>query len=258
MASPEHMIAASNRIVVAYDAIASEYEGQLERNPVATYMRNRLHLHFVSTFRPGDRVLDFTAGTGLDAIFLSEHGIRVSAFDASSRMIEELQKKAARCGLHIDARVLLAERMDEPEGYYAGAISTFAGLNTIQDMPQLGHALAHSIRPHGHVILHGLNDLCLWQAVADLLQRRASRNGRLCIGGENVQHRLYSPLILWRQAFAPYFRVCHMYALSVVAAPPLLKQFPRIAPLVLGVDRLLGNVFPGAGDFFVLDLERRS
>lgn len=258
MERADQLIAASDRIAAAYDAIASGYDAQLERNPVAAYMRKRLHLHFVSTFRPGERVLDFTAGTGLDALFLAAQGIQVSAIDASPRMIAELQKNAARCGLHIESCVLLAERLDEPEGYYCGAVSTFAGLNTIQDMPRLAAALAYSIRPHGRVVLHGLNEFCLWQVAANLLQHHGNRNGILRIGEESVQHRLYNPSALWRQAFAPYFRVHDMYALSMIAAPPLLKRFPRIATPVFGVDRFLGRIFPGAGDFFVLDLERRS
>ena len=258
MERADQLIAASDRIAVAYDAIASDYDSQLEQNPVATYMRKRLHLHFLSTFRAGERVLDFTAGTGLDAIFLASQGIQVSTIDASPRMIAELQKTAAQSGLQIDARVLLAEQMDEPDAFYDGAISTFAGLNTIQDMPKLAAALAHSLRPCGHVILHGLNEVCWWQVAANLSQRRADRNGKLRIGVESVQHRLYNPSALWRQVFAPYFSVHQMYALSVIAAPPLLKRFPRIAPLVFGVDPLLGKIFPGAGDFFVLDLERRT
>jgi 2-polyprenyl-3-methyl-5-hydroxy-6-metoxy-1,4-benzoquinol methylase len=251
------MIAAGDRIAVAYDAIAAEYDVQLERNPVAAYMRKRLHRHFAATFHPGDRVLDLTAGTGLDALFLAAQGIQVSALDVSSRMIAELQRNAAKSGLHIEARVLSAEYMDEPGGYYAGAISTFAGLNTIHDMPALAESLAHSLHPHGRVILHGLNEFCLWQAAANLLRRHADRDGMLRIGGEGVQHRLYAPLALWRQAFAPYFRLRQAYALSVVAAPPFIKRFPRIAPFVFQVDRLLGYAFPSSGDFFVLDLERR-
>lgn len=257
MARPEHMIAVGDRIAVAYDAIATEYEVQLERNPVAAYMRRRLHRHFAATFRPGDCVLDLTAGTGLDALFLAGQGIQVSALDVSSRMIAELQQNAAKSGLHIEARVLAAEQMDGPEGYYAGAISTFAGLNTIQDMPALAQSLAHSLRPHGRVILHGLNEFCLWQAAANLLRRRAERDGVLRVGGASVQHRLYSPFALWRQAFAPYFQVRQAYALSVVAAPPFIKRFPQTAPLVFQVDQLLGWAFPSSGDFFVLDLERR-
>jgi hypothetical protein len=124
-------------------------------------------------------------------------------------------------------------------------------------MPALAESLAHSLGPFGRVILHGLNEFCLWQAAANLLRRRADREGTLRIGGKSVQHRLYSPFALWRQAFAPYFRVHEAYALSVIAAPPLIKRFPRTAHPVFGIDRLLGKAFPGSGDFFVLDLERR-
>src|SRR5512143_4116043 len=77
-------------VAQAYDAIAAEYDGQLARDPIARYMRARLHEHLSHLFRPGDRVLDFTAGTGIDACYLASQGVRVMALDCSSGMIAQL------------------------------------------------------------------------------------------------------------------------------------------------------------------------
>ncbi len=248
----------STDVAHVFDGVAAEYEAQLARNPVAGYMRAELHAHFARTFHRGDHVLDFTAGTGIDAFLLAARGVRVTAIDISPAMIAELRKNLVRRGLPIDARVLAAERLSELEERYDGAISTFAGLNLIADLPRVEENLARAVRPGGCVILHGLNRFCLWQAAASALRHRGERGGALRVGGERVAHFLYDPFALWRAAFAPHFKLRQAYGLSVVAAPALVERTGRLAPAIFLADRITGRILPAAGDFFVLDLERRA
>jgi SAM-dependent methyltransferase len=252
------MIATNEQVARAYDAIASEYAAQLESNPVAAYMRVQLHAHFARVFHRGDRVLDFTAGTGLDALFLAARGVRVTATDVSPAMIAELRQSAAARGLPIDARVVAAERLGEWDNHFDGAISTFAGLNLIADLPRVAENLAHTVRPGGRVILHGLGRSCFWYAAANRLRSRGTRSGNLCVGATSVAHRLYDPFALWHAAFERHFKLREAYAQSVIAAPALVKRAVRFAPAIFWTDRLVGRMLPAAGDFFVLDLERRE
>jgi 2-polyprenyl-3-methyl-5-hydroxy-6-metoxy-1,4-benzoquinol methylase len=251
-------MAANEPVGQAYDAIALDYETQMGKNPVAAYMRARLHEHFVRLFRRGDRLLDFTAGTGIDALFLAERGVQVTAVDVSPAMIAELKRNAAQRNLSVEVCVLDAERLGELSVTFDGAISTFAGLNTIGDMPRLAEALARAIRPGGHVVLHGLNRDCLWQAVGSRLRHRGGRTVQMRIGGTAVTYSLYNPFALCRAAFASHFDLREAYGLSVVAAPAVVKRIPRGAPLVFWTDRVVGRMLPAAGDFFVLDLEKRA
>lgn len=244
-------------IARAYDLIAPDYEAQLARNPVAVEMRRRLHRHFDRAFRPGDRVLDFTAGTGIDALYLAARGISVTALDASPGMLVELKRGAAPRGLAIDARVLAAERLSEAGSGFDGAISTFGGLNTIADMSRLACHLAGCVKPHGRVILHVLNAFCLWQAVTTALGRGGVRSGVLRVGETGIRHTLYRPGELGK-VFAPYFRLRGVYGLSVIAAPAVVVRWPRWARRILQLDAAIGTRFAGAGDFFVMDLERRD
>ena len=78
------------------------------------------------------------------------------------------------------------------------------------------------------------------------------------IGKQIVQHRVYNPFALWRIAFADYFDVRRVYGLSVVAGLPLMKRFPCAGHPLFALDRILGRVFPAAGDFFVIELEKRD
>ncbi len=244
-------------IARAYDLIAPDYEAQLARNPLAVEMRRRLHRHFDRVFRPGDRVLDFTAGTGVDALYLAARGISVTALDASPGMLAELTRRAAQRGLAINVRVLAAEHLSEARATFDGAISTFGGLNTIDDLPRLAHDLAGCVKPQGRVILHALNAFCLWQAVTARLGRGGARDGLLHVGETHLRHRLFGPGEL-RKVFAPYFRLRRVYGLSVIAAPALVTRWPRRAHRILQLDAAIGTWLAGAGDFFVTDLERNA
>jgi SAM-dependent methyltransferase len=249
-----------NAIAGVYDTLAPEYEDQLARNPVAHYMRVRLHRHFTRVFHPGSRVLDLTAGTGIDASFLASYGVQVIAMDVSPGMTQELERKAERRGLSIETHVLAAEELAKLAlSGLDGAISTFGGLNTVHGMPRLAAELANCVKPCGRVILHALNHFCLWQTVRSAAHGRirCARTADIHLGPAVIPHRFYDPFALWRDVFAGDFALREVYALSVVAAPPLMRRFPRAAPMLLALDRFTGHLFPGAGDFFVLDLEKR-
>jgi SAM-dependent methyltransferase len=251
----------------AYDAIAHEYDAHLASDPVAGYMRRQLHEHLGRIFCPGDHILDLSAGTGTDACYLAALGVQVTALDASPGMVAELKQAAARRGVQVDARVLPAECLDELDGCNLdGAISTFAGLNTMNDLPRLARALAARLKPHGRVLVHALNAFCFWRWVADRKGARSRREGmwQVSIGGQIVPHQVYNPFALWHAAFADQFDLRRAYAMSVIAGLPLIKRcsfaarLPYMARPLFALDRIMGHMFPATGDFFVIELERRD
>ena len=247
-------------IARAHDALAPVYDASLASNPVATWMRQELWLHYEHAFPPNSRLLDFAAGTGADALHLAEQGHSVLAIDVSAGMIDELRRRANRRGLSLDSRVLAAEHLGRLQaGTFDGALAAFAGLNTIDNLACLSKNLARMLRPRGRVIVHALNAFCLWEMLNGLLHGRwpQPRHEHTPIGDEIVSHRYYDPFVLWREAFARDFRLRQVYALSVLAAPTWLRRAPRLTPLVLRLDGRLGRIWPNAGDFFVMDLEKR-
>jgi len=68
------MIATNDQVARAYDAIASEYDAQLGWIRLRRTCALNCTRIFSRVFHPADRVLDFTAGTGLDALFLAARG----------------------------------------------------------------------------------------------------------------------------------------------------------------------------------------
>ena len=254
-----------DRLARAHDVLAPVYDAALAGNPVAVWMRAQLWRHYARAFPADGRVLDFAAGTGADALHLAQRGARVVALDISPGMIAELQRRAAEGGLQVDARVLAAERLEtlDPSGAlppFDGALAGFAGLNTIDDLPGLSRNLARLLKPRGRVVVHALNSVCLWEILNTLFHGRLPRARQLqtTIGGETIAHPFYDPFTVWREAFSAEFDLREVYALSVIAAPTWVRRVGRFAPAVLQVDRLIGRGLPNAGDFFVMDLQKRD
>jgi hypothetical protein len=158
----------------------------------------------------------------------------------------------------VETRVLPVERLGELEaGAFDGAFSTFAGLNTITDLGRLSADLRGRLRAGAPVLFHALNRFCVWEQAAHLVLRRPTRAAEVRIAGERVIHRYYGPISLWREQFAKHFALRRAYALSVVAGPVLVRRHPRLGAAVLPLDRRLGRLLPGAGHYFVLELEAR-
>jgi ubiquinone/menaquinone biosynthesis C-methylase UbiE len=247
----------------AHDALAPGYDASLAANPVATWMRQQLWSHYARVFPRTGCVLDIAAGTGSDALFLADRGARVVALDVSAGMLAELERRAFRRGVAVATRVAAAEHLDTlalAPASFDGALAAFAGLNTIADLPRLSKNLARLLKPRGRVVFHALNAFCLWETLHLILRgyRPRPRIGQTRIGGEVVRYRFFHPHQLWRAAFAPEFALRQVYAMSVLVPPAWTRRTGRATPLILGLDGFAGRALPTAGDFFVMDLERRG
>src|SRR3954470_24947283 len=75
----------------AYDALAPEYDAAVAPS---SWVRERLWERLDALFPAGSRVLDVTAGTGLDVLHLVGGRVAVTACDLSPGMLARLAAKA--------------------------------------------------------------------------------------------------------------------------------------------------------------------
>jgi ubiquinone/menaquinone biosynthesis C-methylase UbiE len=258
-----------NPAALAYDRIAAGYDAQVQGDD---WMRRVLHAHYARLFGPGQRVLDVGCGTGIDALFLAQRGVRVVAMDISEAMIGELRVKLATAAgaERIDARVLAVEDLGQlTDQRFDGLISAFAGLSALEDLHQFARDAAVLVRPGGRLVCHLLNRFSLWECLGYLSHadwHAARQVGRLrsrefTIGGRAVRHRLYFADELYRSVFAERFALRDAYALGSLRPPHTVRRLPGI--LVQHLERLdvrCGRwpLLRDAGRFCVLDLERRA
>jgi SAM-dependent methyltransferase len=160
----------------AYDAIAGEYDTQVAPS---SWVRERLWERLDLLFPGGSRMLDVTAGTGLDVLHLTSRGVEVTACDLSPGMLDRLKAKAPS----VSTRVADLNRLEEAglAGPFDGVVSTFAGLNAAPDLAGFAREAARLARPRGVLFLHVLN------------RRPGSPQYRTVrIAGVDVPHRLWS------------------------------------------------------------------
>lgn len=252
----------------AYEALAAAYD---ERVAPSAWVRERLWARLDALFPPGARVLDATAGTGLDAVHLAERGVAVTACDLSPAMLARLARKLP--GVPTFAGDLNALDQAPLAGPFDGVISTFAGVNAAADLAGFARAAARLVRPGGILFLHALNR---WP-VAELVRRlrpggrlgaalRASLRGerKVSIEGIAVPHRLWTPGGLAR-VFGADFRLVRVAGQAVVRRADALTPVPSPGDGRGG--RLRGDRFEaflaglplirGLGTFFSLEMVRR-
>jgi SAM-dependent methyltransferase len=251
----------------AYEAAAPDYDRQIQGDG---WMRSVLWDRYARLFSTGQTVLDLGCGTGIDAVFLAQRGIRVMGIDASPAMIAQSRAKLATAALEdiVDLRVMEIARIGSlPEAGFDGVIGAFASLSTQAGLDEVAASIARLLVPRGILVVHLLNRWSLWEWLGLVRSRhlgRARRLGRnpmrnFVIGGRTVPHYLYHSTAAYA-CFQSRFALRRAYGIGILRPPHTVQRIPSM--IVGGLDRLerpLRSLPPirDWGRFFVLELERR-
>jgi len=170
--------------------------------------------------RPGAALLDFGAGTGIDARFYATHGFRVTAYDVDTKMCEFF---AEHCRDLIDAGSVTLESGTYPDflaRHRASAIhaidlvtANFAPLSLIGNLNELFATFHALTRPGGKVLASVLNPYFL----GDLRYGWWWRNApRLWLSGHYSVPGAQAPIVRRRLAqcaaeCAPYFTLQNVF-----------------------------------------------
>ncbi|HYS73926.1 MAG TPA: class I SAM-dependent methyltransferase [Thermoplasmata archaeon] len=260
---------------LAYDEYAHRYDDLLTENHINAYMRQEMTRTLLSTFGPGNQLIELGSGTGDEAISLARAGCNVVAVDPSQQMVQLATRKAAAEGLGnrleflvasaVDAAHLLGERGTSPR--FDGAYASFS-LSYEPNLSKVAEALAPLIVKNGLFVIAHMNRLCGVELMAAVLWGRPSLAGRR-IGirtlhkvGERVTlifPRTASEIL---RAFRPYFALDRLRALPAVLPPHYanrsLGKLPGLLELLLEADSGISRLplIRGMGDQNLLCLRR--
>lgn len=254
---------------MTFDALAGSYDHDFTQTQCALYLRGRVQARLLRHWRAGMHVLELGCGTGEDALFLTTHGIQVTATDASSRMLETARAK-------IDANALVRlEKLDLqrlPEGrgeIYDGVFANFGPLNVLDDWRPLAAWLAARIAPGGAAAFAVMSPLCLWEMAwhglhADFATafRRLSKKTTFQASKEQILPIHYPTIRRLTRDFAPFFRRRHVSALGLFLPPSdvygALEKRPRLFKALLALEKRLAPLLPLAlfADHYWIEFER--
>jgi len=269
------MAATQQQVLAApFDAVAAGYDEAFTSSKIGQAQRAVVWRELARTFRSGQRILEIGCGTGVDACFLAERGVRVLACDPSSRMIDVTTRRIHQSGLQelVQTRVLAAENLPSLRSgeKFDGAFSNFGALNCVEDLRKLAIDLAGLLKPGATALLCWMGPYCAWEILWYLAGRnrvkafRRFKSGGVTakIGEDAFVHLQYPSFRSIQRSFAPEFRVRSMQGVGVAVPPSYCESWagrhPHLLELFSKFDLRLGRC-PGIrslGDHLLVRLQR--
>ena len=181
-----------------------QYHQFMLASPRDRLVRDRFQKLALALLPAGAAVLDFGAGTGIDAKVYAAAGHPTFVHDPSAAMGEYLTQY---CRDEIARKTIVTATLPLTCTVHA-VTANFAVLNHFADHTGLFEELSQVVQPGGFVLANMLNPYCLgdarygwWRAnVMNLV-----RHGHYAIASESHIHR-FAPRVVARAA-APYFRL---------------------------------------------------
>jgi 2-polyprenyl-3-methyl-5-hydroxy-6-metoxy-1,4-benzoquinol methylase len=258
-----------------FDAIARRYDEIFTNSCIGQAQRTSVWTELAKTFREGERILDLGCGTGVDACFLAECGVKSVALDCSREMISVAMHRVQAAGKQnwVQPQVLAVEQIANlgDQGPFDGAFSNFGALNCVADLGSLAKNLGMLLRPGATALLCFLGPNCVWEIgwyLAHANPRKAFRRwqpeGTTARFGDGPPMQVRYPSVRSvSRTFSPEFRLRSCKGVGVVVPPSYVEDWAFRFPFALQVarraDRLLGRC-PGTralADHMLLEFVRQ-
>jgi SAM-dependent methyltransferase len=280
----------------AFDAWAGDYDDIFTHAALGKLLRARVWEELARRFSSGQHILELACGTGEDAIWLAQKGVRVTATDGSAKMVEVAKAKAEAAGLTNEIafkQISLQRAIEEfmkplrseggggrggstgqpsnsdaaPGPLFDGVFSNFGGLNTIGDWRPLAKALAKLVKSGGKLILVPMGPFCPWEIIWHLAHgqpqvafRRLGRRATAKIG-EAIIPVWYPSANRLRADFAPWFNHLGTESLGLWLPPSylnhLVKRWPNLFSQLDRFERMNAPLTKGWGDHYIIVLESK-
>ena len=259
-----------------FDAVAQRYDETFTASKIGRAQRASVWKELGKTFHAGDRVLEIGCGTGVDACFLANNGLKVVACDNSPQMIAIATRRVAESGDHgsVYPHLLAAEDIASLRNgdSFDGAFSNFGAINCVEDIQQFAKDLATLLKPGATALLCWMGPCCLWEIAWYLAHgkpgkafRRFYRGGVTARLAEGATVRVHYPSVrLLARNFAPEFRLVSIKGIGVSVPPSYVEtwanRFPRWFDFSVQADSLLGRC-PGVrafADHILLEFRREE
>jgi ubiquinone/menaquinone biosynthesis C-methylase UbiE len=252
-----------------FSTVAARYDATFSDLPAVNTIRARMYDLLTRYVRPGGKILQIGCGTGVDAVWLAEHGYAVVATDPSAAMLETARVKVPpELSSLVTFLQLSAERLDRAyPGSFNAIFSNFGGLNCIQDMRSVFSQCKTLLAPRGILVLCLMNPYPLWESLTFLgtfqwqkaFRRKTSVPVNVPVGGGVVQ-TWYHPLRRIIACASSDFAAEEIVGLNIFSPPPSSQRFrgayPTLVSLLERLDRVLDAIppFSQCGDHIVVVL----
>jgi len=261
-----------------FDTVAVDYDAVFTDTPLGRRQREIVHNRLRAIVRPDMTILELNCGTGEDAVWLAQHGARVTATDLSEGMLEVAAHKAIRHAMEerITFRRMSLEEFlnDAPSdlGRFDLIVSNFDGLNCVADLSPLPDALAAHLNPGGEAMLVFMNPICLMEILGmtalgrwnKALQRLRRGGLPVHIGNDVFLRTYFHPVGRTIRTFRGRFVLRRVEAVGLTTPPTLMRGFydrhTKLFRALHGIEDFLSSIppFNRIGDHVLIHLKSRG
>jgi SAM-dependent methyltransferase len=254
----------------AFDAVAGDFDARFSPWKSVEAQRRAVRRALAEAFPPGARLIEVGAGTGGDALWLTDQGREVLMTDASPAMIAAA---AAKCGTRARSAIVAAEGFGElaeelrDEPRFDGAYSVFGALNCVGELTRFGEGIARLLRPGAPLLLVIFGTCCPGEMIVETIRgrpgnafrrfRRGDVPARLAGRDFTVRYHRAADLV---RMLAPWFRLEDREGIGVFvpssAAEPWISSHPRLLRLLEAADRIAARRLAGLGDHILYQFVR--
>jgi SAM-dependent methyltransferase len=256
----------------AFDALAPTYDQDFSETTLGKLLRRRVWRMLQGQFPAGCRVLELACGTGVDALWLAQNGVYVTATDGAKAMVQVARSRIAAGGMEHQVTVRQQSLQDVTDARwpvpapYDGAFSNFGGLNTLPRWSPLAQSLAGAIREGGMLVLVPMGPFCPWEIAwylahgeAGLAFRRLRQPARAHLGEATIPV-WYPGLHRLKRALRPWFRHKATRSLGLLLPPSylghLVERHSTIFRLLDRLEALTARLTGSWGDHYIACFER--
>lgn len=254
----------------AFSNQSAGYDTYDVSNAILQWMRDRVRKHVLQNLKPGNRLLELNAGTGLDALFFVGNGCTVHATDLSDGMINQIKQKVDKYGLADKLSVSQCSYTNLhsfPDEGFDYIFSNFGGLNCIPDLSIVIKSFQRLLRPGGFVTFVIMPPVCPWE-IATVLKgnfksafRRFNKAGAMAhLEGEYFTTYYFTPTNVL-QKFGKDFKKINLEGLASISPPPhadtFSVRFPRLYKTLTTLDEKVCHLSPFNrwADHFILTVQ---
>ncbi len=259
--------------IPAFDGVAATYDEEFTDQHLGRLLRASVWRVLARTWAAGDQVVELGCGTGEDAAWMAERGMRIAATDVSTAMLDQARAKAVARGVADRVSFTSLDLADPREveglnGPFDGAFSNFGALNCVEDLRPLGAWLAPRLRPGGKLVLVLIGRFCPWEIAHFAARgrlptaiRRFRTGARAHVGEGSLRVSYPSPARLVRQ-LGPDFQARSRRGVGWLLPPTdlagLVGRHPKLFDSLARWDDRFGasGLARRTCDHWILEVER--
>jgi ubiquinone/menaquinone biosynthesis C-methylase UbiE len=247
---PQSVNLAFSKQSVLYDQLDKD-------NIILQDLRAQVYEHVQKFLKPGGKILELNAGTGIDALHFALQGHFVHATDLSDGMISQINKKIEGHQLQrkFSSQRLSYENLELlTENNFDFVFSNFGGLNCVDDLTRVTRSLPPVLKKDAIITWVIMPKVCPTEwlcAISGNFKfafRRSIKNGVIAHLEGQYFKTYYHSLSKIKKAFGPRFELVQTESLALLSPQPhsglFAKRFPRTYRFSRTVDNLLRRAYP--------------